>query len=429
MTRHLFWVAMAATVSMWSIAQEQRAFAQEQEAAEEAQADTNAADAEASADAGATQSSEQAESQPANNADASAQADTQSEAADTSATTDAQATTSDRASDQDATGAQNQQRNEQDAIDHQSSQGTPPSVPAPTDGQDPNATQRQERSRLVDGQQQPGQQDAAARDRQDSSRQDRDRADDGRGRGRGDDVRVGIAFGRATDRGLAINNIERNSFYFRSGFRQNDVIVSVHGRPIRSDADFYRLIVVNPGQRVPVIVLRDGRRETIYVTYHDVAYNEPGYQRRSTQASAAYLGVVFDPQVRDAAVVRGVNPGSPAEEAGLQAGDIIIAMNGQEVRSYPEAISVVRQMRPGDELPIVIERARGENEVVAILDQRPNVRTAARPDSQQYDRQTITTEESIQGDVQVDQREDGRILERDRNSDDSRGRVLPRLRN
>jgi C-terminal processing protease CtpA/Prc len=412
MTRHLFWVAMAATVSMWSIAQEQRAFAQEQEAAAEAQADTNAADTEAPADAGASQSSERAESQPANNADASPQAETQSEAADTSATTD----------------AQNQQRNEQDASNKQSSQSTPPSVPAPTDGQDPNATQRQERSRLVEGEQ-SGQQDATARDRQDSSRQGRDRADDRRGRDRGDDVRVGIAFGRATDRGLAINNVERNSFYFRSGFRQGDVIVSVHNRPIRSDADFYRLIVINPGQRVPVIVLRDGRRETIYVTYHDVAYNEPGYQRRPMQASAAYLGVVFDPQVRDAAVVRGVNPGSPAEEAGLQAGDIIIAMNGQEVRSYPEAVSVVRQMRPGDELPIVIERARSENEVVAILDQRPNVRTAARPDSQQYDRQTITTEQSIQGDVQVDQREDGRILERERNSDDSRGRILPRLRN
>jgi C-terminal processing protease CtpA/Prc len=177
-----------------------------------------------------------------------------------------------------------------------------------------------------------------------------------------------------------------------------------------------------------VIVLRDGRRETIYVTYHDVAYNEPRYDRRPMQAGGAYLGVVFDPQIRDAAVVRSVNPGSPAQEAGIQSGDIIVAMNGQEVRSYPEAISVVRQMRPGDELPIVIERARGENEVVATLDQRPNVRTAARPDSQQYDRQAITTDDSSRTEVQVEDREDGRLLDGDRNSDGSRGRILPRLR-
>jgi C-terminal processing protease CtpA/Prc len=394
---------MAATISMWCIAQEQRAFAQEQEATAEAEADTSAANTDAAAD-----------SQPA----------------DTSANADAQATTSESSSSQGATDSQNAQSNNQDATatsDHQS-QSTPPALPAPTDKQDPNATQRQERSRLVEGQQ-PGQRDAAPRDRQDSFRQGRDRTDDRRGRDRGDDVRVGIAFGRATDRGLAINNVERNSFYFRNGFRRGDVIVSIHGRPIRNDADFYRLIVLNPGQRVPVIVLRDGRRETIYVTYHDVAYNEPGDQRQHALASGAYLGVVFDPQIRDAAVVRSVNQGSPAQEAGIQGGDIIVAMNGQEVRSYPEAISVVRQMRPGDELPIVIERARGENEVVAILDQRPNVRTATRPGSQPYDRQTITTEEPVQGEVQVEQRDDGQLLDQDRNSDGSRGRILPRLRN
>jgi membrane-associated protease RseP (regulator of RpoE activity) len=393
MARHLFWVAMAATLSMWLIAQEQRAVAQEQEQpAAEAEADTNAAGAEAAADASAEQSTEQAESQAA---DTSAEADSQ----DSQSAADSQAAQSDK---HDATGTTDQ-----------SSQEAPPSVPAPTEGQDPNATQREERSRVVEGQERDPQ-DAAGRERGDAARPGRDRMDDRRGRDREDDLRVGIAFGTATAAGLAINRIEQNSFYSRSGFRQGDVIVSVDDRRIRNDADFYRWIEDNPGERVPVIVLRDGRRETIYVTYRD----ETKDQR---QQGGAYLGVVFDPQNRDAAVVRTVRPGSAAEEAGIQPGDAIVALNGQEVHSYADVVSTIRQMKPGDELSIIIERARGENQVVATLDERPNVRTAARPDSQQYDRQTITTEDSSQNEVQVE--------DRDRSSDGSRGRILPRLRN
>jgi membrane-associated protease RseP (regulator of RpoE activity) len=416
-------MATAVTLTMSLVAHEQRAFAQEQqeqESSAEAAADTSDANAEASADAEATHSDAHADSQATTSESSSTEGTTQNQS---SPTDDSQ-----NASDQNA------QSRDQNATGNQSSQGTPGTIPAPA--QDSNAAPQGERSRLVEGQQ-PGQQDSAT-DRGRTDATDRGRAnyderqgrgDDRRGRDRGDDLRVGVEFGRATDRGLTINNVERNSFFFRSGFRRGDVIVSVHGRPIRSDADFTRLLVLQPGQRVPVIVLRDGRRETIYVVYDDVAYDDRSPQR-PIQAGGAYLGVVFDPQARDAAVVSSVNPGSPAQEAGIQSGDIIVAMNGQEVRSYPEAISMVRQMRPGDELPIVIERARGENEVVAILDQRPNVRTAARPESQQYGRQGIVTDESAQVEVQVEDRDqNGGLLNRNRNSDGSRRGLLPRSRN
>ena len=111
-------------------------------------------------------------------------------------------------------------------------------------------------------------------------------------RGRGDaDIRRGIEFGRASDRGLIVNNIERNSFYFNSGIRRGDIIVSVHGRPIRSHDDFMRFIILQPGQRVPVVVLRDGRRETIYVQYRDMARRYPVQDERQYPAGGAYGAV------------------------------------------------------------------------------------------------------------------------------------------
>jgi S1-C subfamily serine protease len=284
--------------------------------------------------------------------------------------------------------------------------------------------------------------DAADQQRADAQRQRDDRSFDDRTnvgeRSRGDrdsDLRAGIEFGRRTDRGLAINNIERNSFYYDSGFRRGDIIVSVHGRPVYSDADFVRFMVIEPGQRVPVIVLRDGRRQTIYVQYQDVAHTHHHIDRDRYQAGGAYLGVVFDAQARDAAVVLSVNPGSPAQEAGIQSGDIIVALNGQEMRSYMDVIAAVREMRPGEELQLIVERARAEREMLAVLDAKPNVRTAGRPDVR-VERETTIVQPRTGVDAPYDDRyrdddryrEDDRLLDRDRNYDGNR-RLLPRLRN
>jgi S1-C subfamily serine protease len=201
------------------------------------------------------------------------------------------------------------------------------------------------------------------------------------------------------------------------------VILALHGRPVRSEADFMRFIVMHPGQRVPVVVLRDGRRHTIYVVYPQAVVQ--------TQAGGAYLGVLFDAQVPDAAIVIRVNPGSPAQAAGLQPRDVILALDGQEIRSYQDAISLIRSMRPGQELEILVQRGQSEGQMVAVLDVQPSVRTATRGVDVRVERETMPTDQKANVQVDVNTRDsDGRLLDRDRSYDGNRDRpLLPRLRN
>ena len=424
MTRHLPWVAMAFTVAVTLLAYDSRSLAQQSE--------------EAAADASTGESDSQADAQAAANDDASAKSDDQSTASNDSTESDTEATTSNDADNGAMPPSANNQNETSDtenvpstpptndANNGQSTENTEPASPAPSTSDDVNANQAREQSQLKQDPQ-PTQQDARTdRDRADASARSRANADSRAGRDRHNDIRVGIQFGRVTDRGLTVNRIERNSFYYNSGFRQGDIIVSINGRPIRSDAEFIRLIV--PGQRLPVVVLRDGRRETLYIQYTEIAHSHPGYNNRQYQGGA-YLGVTFDAQVRDAAVVLGVNPGSPAQEAGLQAGDLILALNGTEVRAYPDAIAMIRALRPGDELEIIVERARAERQIVAMLDAPPSVRTAGRPEVQ-IERRTITDQPA---DVRIDvnrQYYNERGSDRDRDYDNNRGRSrLPRLRN
>jgi hypothetical protein len=75
-----------------------------------------------------------------------------------------------------------------------------------------------------------------------------------------------------------------------------------------------------------------------------------------TTSSPAYLGVTFDPSFRNAAVVRSVHPGSPAEQAGLQSGDIIEALNGLTISSNQDVIDIVSTLRAGDVVNIDYSR-------------------------------------------------------------------------
>jgi hypothetical protein len=200
--------------------------------------------------------------------------------------------------------------------------------------------------------------------------------------GRLNDWQRGVQFGRSSDRGLTVTNIERNNFFFNSGIRPNDVIVSVDGRPIRSDADFFASVSVRPGARVPVLVFRDGRQETIFIqSPQAVAQSQQDYNTQQFQpGDRPYLGVAFDSRVRSAAIIAAVVPGGPAEQAGLQSGDEIVAINGEPVRSHQDAVAIVGSMRPGDQLAVVFGR-RMENQTDVVLGGQPgsSVRTTYKP--------------------------------------------------
>jgi serine protease Do len=82
------------------------------------------------------------------------------------------------------------------------------------------------------------------------------------------------------------------------------------------------------------------------------------------------LGIILDPEFAGAKV-NTVAPGSPAQRAGLKAGDQILAIDGNEVKDDKEVIAVVQHHKAGDEIVLKILRDEKEQEVKAKLAARP----------------------------------------------------------
>jgi serine protease Do len=74
---------------------------------------------------------------------------------------------------------------------------------------------------------------------------------------------------------------------------------------------------------------------------------------------------------RAGALVLEIVPGSPAEKAGIQAGDVIGAFNGEPVESPAGLLAKIRALPPGSTVTVTLVRDSGVVEVAAKLAERP----------------------------------------------------------
>ncbi|MGH2942728.1 MAG: S1C family serine protease, partial [Solirubrobacteraceae bacterium] len=86
-----------------------------------------------------------------------------------------------------------------------------------------------------------------------------------------------------------------------------------------------------------------------------------------------YLGVsTSDALTGTGAVVRGVIPGAPADDAGLRVGDRIVAIGGREVTRSTDVSSLIGAREPGAKVDVRIRRGGAERTVRVTLGTRPD---------------------------------------------------------
>ncbi len=83
----------------------------------------------------------------------------------------------------------------------------------------------------------------------------------------------------------------------------------------------------------------------------------------------AFLGVRSSPAAgaEAGALVVQVEPGSPADDAGLEQGDIVVALDGNPVASATDLVARVRSAQPGDVVTLTVSRNDSTEEITVTL--------------------------------------------------------------
>ncbi len=132
--------------------------------------------------------------------------------------------------------------------------------------------------------------------------------------------------------GALVSQVVEGSPAEHAGIRTGDVITSVNGQPVKSNSELRNSIgLLRVGDKVEIGLLRDGKPLRVTAVIADTTpelTGGPASIHKSLEGS-----VLADAPDAGGALVRSVEPGSPAAQAGLRAEDVIVGANRGRVSS------------------------------------------------------------------------------------------------
>lgn len=186
------------------------------------------------------------------------------------------------------------------------------------------------------------------------------------------------ALGLKSTNGALIGSVLPGEPADKAGLKAGDIIIRMGKTDVRNSAELLRNVAdLKPGTEVRVTVIRNGREVGSTVILGERASQSISREGKEEQGGVS-LGLSLRPLTRDDAralqiptdttglVVLSVKPGSPAEEAGIASGDVILSANTTPVDTVEELAAIVaRDGKQRGAIMLQINR-RGEKFFVTI---------------------------------------------------------------
>ena len=162
--------------------------------------------------------------------------------------------------------------------------------------------------------------------------------------------------------GALVSSVEKGSPADKAGLQPGDVIRGVDGQPIVASGDLPAIIsIATPGSSVKLDVWRKGDRVQLTAKLANAADKVAKADSGPEAAEGGKLGLALRPLERGEQRQAGVNGGLLVEDssgaaarAGVEAGDVLLAVNGAPVTSIEQVRSVMA--KAGKSVALLIQR-------------------------------------------------------------------------
>jgi serine protease Do len=206
--------------------------------------------------------------------------------------------------------------------------------------------------------------------------------------GKVEHARVGVVIGDVTPEnakffhmetaaGALVSQVEPNSAGAKAGLKVGDVVTAVNGKKIEDAGQLHVFITQqSPGTKVDLQVLRDGKTIAVPVTLEELDGHGNVAEKSDPQHGKARWGLgLMDltPDVKEqiqlpgnlrGALVANVQPGSPADNAGISRGDVILQVNRRDVQSSAEVQHELASVPQGQDALVLVWSRGGSSFLV-----------------------------------------------------------------
>ena len=178
------------------------------------------------------------------------------------------------------------------------------------------------------------------------------------------------SFGMSEARGALVAEVNPGSPADKAGIHQGDIIVDFNGTPIHEMNELPRMVAgLAPGSKATLKVLRDGKEKTLNLTVVELTDEKQAQTKEEGVAEKTPLGLEVQNltpalaqqfRLRDnqGVVVVQVESGSPAADANIRPGDLILEVNGTVVGTVKEYMEAVAKLKKDSRRPLFSQARR-----------------------------------------------------------------------
>jgi RIP metalloprotease RseP len=163
-----------------------------------------------------------------------------------------------------------------------------------------------------------------------------------------------------------VAEVAMNSVAEEAGIVPGDTLISVDGYAVRGFEDFDRLIATSPARTVTIELERGGDRQTVMLV-PDANEVKDRFGNRQRVGDVGAYPFILPPDVGS------VLEGSPAEAAGIEAGDVLVSVDGQRVEDF-QGFQRLIVGKPDQPVTLELKRA-GQLKTVQLVPQATEVET------------------------------------------------------
>ncbi len=180
--------------------------------------------------------------------------------------------------------------------------------------------------------------------------------------------------------GALVSEVEANGPAAKAGLKPGDVVTAVNGTAVNDPRALARQVAaIHPGNVATLAVQRDGAEQTVKVTALTLPEKTADASAPGEASNGAKLGLALapiNPAARESlglgedvkgAVIAGVRPNSPASEAGLKAGDVLLSVGNRQVTTPQEAVQAIHAQQDAKQQAVALRVLRdGHSMFVAV---------------------------------------------------------------